>query len=237
MNQENNFSDEFINAFVDDQLTPEEKSQAYAHLSGNEALNRQVCELRKVRDLIQLAYKEPPTPPLCLPAFAVSRRCRLGLAAGLALLVGGIAGWFLHQSSAPQNILSMAHAVPGAETPTKVLFHVSDGHADHLKTVLDDVEDLMKFYRHSHQKARVEVVTNGDGLKLLLAGISPYADRIQHMQKEYSGLTFVACQNTIDRFHQDVGIETKLLPGVVVIDSGVAQIMRRHQQGWAYIQG
>ena len=94
----------------------------------------------------------------------------------------------------------------------------------------------MKHYRSSHQNARVEVIANGGGLNLLLAGISPYAERIQKMQKEYHGLTFVACQNTIDRYRQELGLTAKLLPGVITIDSGVAQIMRRQHQGWAYIQ-
>ena len=73
-------------------------------------------------------------------------------------------------------------------------------------------------------------------LLLLMAGISPFAERIQRMQKEYHDLTFVACQNTIERIQQELGLQAKLLPGVVVIDSGVAQIMRRQNQGWAYIQ-
>jgi hypothetical protein len=47
---------------------------------------------------------------------------------------------------------------------------------------------------------------------------------------------FVACQNTIDRLKSERGISAKLLPEAVVIDSAVAQIMRRQQQGWAYIQ-
>lgn len=235
MNEQQKFSDEYLSAFIDDQLTPEEKAQVYAHLAGNEALSRQICELRKVRDLVQLAYKEPPMPAQGMATFSAGRKVGLGLAAGLALLVGGIAGWFLHQSPAPSTPV-IAQAAPGAEAPAKVLIHVSDGHAEHLKNVLDEVEGLMKFYSRSHQKARVEVVANGEGLGLLLSGISPYAERIRRMQKEYDGLTFVACQNTIDRFQQELGVSAKLLPGVVVIDSGVAQIMRRQHQGWAYIQ-
>jgi len=235
-NEEQKFSDEFINAFVDDQLTPEEKAQVYARLSGNEPLSRQICELRKTRDLVQLAYKEPPMPARGMATLSAGRKIGLGVAAGLALvIVGGMVGWFLHQSHAPQNI---AVAQPGlsVEEQAKVLFHVSDGNAKHLKSVLDDVEDLMKHYRRSHQNARVEVIANGEGLSLLLAGISPYAERIQKMQKEYHGLTFVACQNTIDRYQQELGLTAKLLPGVITIDSGVAQIMRRQHQGWAYLQ-
>jgi intracellular sulfur oxidation DsrE/DsrF family protein len=235
MNEPQKFSDEFLSAFVDDQLTPEEKAQVYARLSGNEALNWQICELRKVRDMVQLAYKEPPLPAKGMATFASARKFGLGVAAGLMLLIGGITGWILHEPLANQNS-SVAQTTTGADTQAKVLFHVSDGQAEHLKTVLDDVEDLMKYYRRSHQEARVEVITNGEVLSLLLAGISPFAERIQKMQKEYHGLTFVACQNTIDRYQEQLGFTAKLLPGVVVIDSGVAQIMRRQHQGWAYIQ-
>ena len=234
-NEEQKFSDEFINAFVDDQLTPEEKAQVYARLSDNEALSRQICELHKVHDLVQLAYKELPMPAKGMATLSASRNIGLGVAAGLMLLIGGITGWFLHQPSANQ-VISVAQNVPSDDKPAKVLIHVSDGNAKHLKSVLDDVEDLMKHYQRLHQKARVEVITNGEGLNLLLAGISPYAERIQKMQKEYHGLTFVACQNTIDRYQQELGLTAKLLPGVVTIDSGVAQIMRRQRQGWAYIQ-
>jgi len=60
MSQGYEFSDEFINAFVNDQMTPEEKAWVYAHPACDEAFNRRVCELRKIRDLIRLAYRELP---------------------------------------------------------------------------------------------------------------------------------------------------------------------------------
>jgi hypothetical protein len=236
MNKEQQFSDEFINAFVDDELTPDEKAQAYARLGDDETLNRQVCELRKVRDLVALAYRNVPAPACSGSAVAAGRKCSTAVAAGLALVVGGLGGWFLNQSSHTPDNAVVAQLAPAAEESAKVLFHVSEGNPEHLKTVLDEVEDLMKYYRQTQQKARVEVITNGGGLSLVMAGISPYAERIQRMQKEYSDLTFVACQNTIDRVQQELGLTAKLLPGVVVIDSGVAQIMRRQLQGWAYLQ-
>ncbi len=235
MNKDQKFSEEFINAFVDDELTPDEKAQAYARLGDDETLNRQVCELRKVRDLVALAYRNVPAPACGSSAIVAGRKCSTAIAAGLALVVGGLGGWFLNQAShAPDN--TVVAQAPAAEDPAKVLFHVSEGNPEHLKTVLDEVENLMKYYRQTQQKARVEVITNGGGLSLVMDGISPYAERIQHMQKEYSGLTFIACQNTIDRVQQELGLTAKLLPGVVVIDSGVAQIMRRQSQGWAYLQ-
>jgi anti-sigma factor RsiW len=62
MSQRHELSDEFINAFVDDQVTPEEKARVYAHAAFDEAFNRRVCELRKIRDLIRLAYRELSMP-------------------------------------------------------------------------------------------------------------------------------------------------------------------------------
>lgn len=233
--QEKKFSDEFINAFVDDQLTLEEKQQVYARLSSDESLKWQICELRKIRDLVGLAYKEPPMPTPGLTPFAYKRKTNLGVAASLALIVGAMGGWFLHQAPAPATASTSSAAV-GENESVKVLIHVSDGHIDHLKNALDEVDSLMQYYHDSKQDARVEVVANGQGLNLLLAGISPFAERVQRMQKKYPGLSFVACQNTIERFQQEIGASAKLLPGVTVIDSGVAQIMRRQHQGWAYIQ-
>ena len=81
----------------------------------------------------------------------------------------------------------------------------------------------------------MDIVTNGQGLNLLLANGSPYPERISRMQKQYRNLTFAACQNTMERF-SGMGIQTDLLPGVLIIDSAVAQIIRLQQEGWVYIQ-
>lgn len=62
MGQGQKLSDEFINAFVDDQLLPEDRARIYAEAASDEAFNLRVCELRKIRDLIRLAYRDLPKP-------------------------------------------------------------------------------------------------------------------------------------------------------------------------------
>jgi intracellular sulfur oxidation DsrE/DsrF family protein len=71
---------------------------------------------------------------------------------------------------------------------------------------------------------------------MLRVGASPYPHRVQRMMQEYDNLSFVACQNTVDRLKRERGIIARLSPGVVVIDFGVAEIMRRQQEGWPYIR-
>lgn len=238
MSQEQKFSDEFLNAFVDDQLAPEEKGRAYISINNDDALNRQVCELRKMRDLVQFAYKDLPTVAAPGP-----RAGRLGanIAAGLILATGVGLGWLLHQpDSTPAQEARIAApparplAVAGNEV--KVLFHLNSDKPDRIQEVLDEAEALLKFYRSAGQIARVQVITNGDGLNLLRTDKSPDPERVRAMLKTYDNLSFAACQNTIDRLKREQGITAELLPGASVVDSGVAQIILRQQQGWIYIQ-
>ena len=240
MSREQKFSDEFLNAFVDDQLAPDEKSRVYPAISGDETLNRQVCELRKLRDLVRLAYKdvEPSMPTRhVLPR----RRAGLGLAAAVALVLSGMVGWVLSETvghtGSSTSVGAQIHvpaATPGE--PVKIVVHLSEDGSEHVRQVLDDVEGLLRLYRANQQQARIEVVMNGDGLSLVRADTTTAAERVRRMQTDYDNLTFVACQNAIDRLKHDKGIIAQLLPGVVVTDSGMAQLMRRQHQGWAYIQ-
>ena len=249
---EKNFSDEFLNAFVDDQLSPEDKARAYPLIHQNEDLNRRVCELRKMRDLVQLAYKEPPQAiaPTRPPAH---RDLGRNVAAGMLLLLGVALGWGLHATrvghEAQQPVAhTLTPAAPVsavaptvAQAPTdakqvKIVLHLNRGQIESMREVLDEAENVIKFYRDAGQPALVEVITNGEGLSLLRADKSPFADRIRQMQQSYSNLVFAACQNTIDRLKREQGIQAQLVPEAIVIDSGVAQIILLQQQGWAYIQ-
>jgi intracellular sulfur oxidation DsrE/DsrF family protein len=294
MNQEKRFSDEFLNAFVDNQIAAEEKSQAFIEIGQDETLNRQVCELRKLHDLVQLAYREPPAPPARTTSGLNARQARLrfGAAASVLLTLGIVLGSQIRMPATAPSVTSVpaaaiqqvakaapptkpvqpkaaateivadrgasqqtAATIPAAETAptpvpvaviarnvipdnttTKVLIHLARDDAEQLSQALDDIESTLKHYRETRQSARVEVVVNGKGLELVRTDTSMFAGRIQRLQREYDNLTFAACQNTIDRLVREQGIIVRLLPGVITIDSGMAEIMRRQNQGWTYLQ-
>ncbi len=270
MNQEKHFSDEFLNAFVDDQLATEEKARVYLEVSRDETLNRQVCELRKLRELVQLAYQNPPPAPARVPVRARRSYLHFGIAASFLLVVGALIGAQfgvlfpahapLTTDATPATTLPPRASKPVARTtsatlaaplalsppatghstyanpPNRVLIHIARDDVQQLSEALNEVEALLRHYRDSQQGARVEVVINGRGLDLVRADTSAFADRILQLQREFDNLTFAACQNSIDRLKREQGILVRLLPGVVVIDSGVAELMRRQNQGWTYLQ-
>ena len=263
------FSEEFLNAFVDDQLAADEKGRAYLQIGQDETLNRQVCELRKMHELVQLAYREPPMPPQ--RQASERKRRRVGMRTGIAatLVLGLALGTQIEVPRATPTLATnnVPAATPSAApkhtaraTPVnavvapvtvkplsndrtaygtlanKVLIHIADDDSIQVGQALDEIESLLQYYRASGQAARVEVVINGKGLELVRADTSAFAGRIHKLQREFDNLTFAACQNSIDRLKREQGILVRLLPGVVVIDSGMAELMRRQNQGWTYIQ-
>lgn len=243
------FSDEFLNAFIDDQLAPEEKSRAYSIIDQDKALSQQVCGLRKMRDLVQLAYKDVPNAPSpkVRQPHSFARRYAGAAAAGFVLSVGVAMGWVLRGVETQPHDQDVAAQAPAVGTPellhtsvagneVKIVLHINRGTPEAMKAVLDEAESVLSFYQGAGVTAVVEVIANGDGLDLLRADRSPFAARIKAMQKHYDNLSFAACQNTIDRLKREQGIQARLIPEATVIDSGVAQIILLQQQGWAYVQ-
>jgi len=237
MNRDNKISEEIINAFVDNQMTLDDKEELYSQISENKDLNRQVCELRKVRDLVQTAYRDIPMPPAELPK---PRNPNPGngwrsIAAAVVLSIGVVVGWQISRTEFPNLYHQFALSDKNSD-PVKILFHLNSDKPENVNEALSEVKSVLAYYKRIGQKARIEFVTNGKGLDLLRQDTTSHAKEIAELQKQYPNLRFVACQNTINRLKQEHGITAHLLKGVAVIDSGVAQIMRRQQQGWAYIQ-
>ena len=246
MKDRNHISDEMLNAFVDGQLDAKDKEQIFAQVAKDPALNKRVCELRSCRELVQLGFQNVPSAPIrSRHLYATNGRSRswlTGIAASVLITMGILVGTQLDiiHLGAPAPMATddaAATRVAAADDDiTKVLFHLNSRDKEVAREALNELEGILNFYKSTGEKAKIELITNGGGIDLLRADTSPFADRILAMQKQFSNLTFVTCQNTIDRLKSEQGITAKLLPGIVVIDSGVAQIMRRQQEGWAYIQ-
>ena len=50
------FSDEHLNAYLDNQLAAEERAQLLEALRQDSELSARVCKLQKVKEMVQLAY-------------------------------------------------------------------------------------------------------------------------------------------------------------------------------------
>ena len=112
----------------------------------------------------------------------------------------------------------------------RIVFQVSAEGQEQWQGVLANVENVQKaFGPHTTQ---IEVVCFGKGLDMLLNTDAPLAQRIA--KDKAAGVEFAACQNTLRVRHLT---PADLLVSATMVDSGVAEIVRRQEQGWAYIKG
>lgn len=78
--------------------------------------------------------------------------------------------------------------------------------------------------------SQVEVVFWGPGLNMLRKTNTAYEERLKQLIAD--GVTLSACQNAM----RVMNVKTEdLFPFASQVDSGIAQIVRRQEAGWAYI--
>jgi intracellular sulfur oxidation DsrE/DsrF family protein len=77
----------------------------------------------------------------------------------------------------------------------------------------------------------VAVIAHGKGLAMLVTANNTHADRMKALAD--GGVGFVACENTMKKKNVP---KDQLLPFVTTVDSGVAEVVRKQEQGWSYIK-
>jgi len=231
-----------LHALVDEELPATDRAGLLEQMRHDRRLSEAACELRNLKDMVKLAYRDVPATPQRAHGKG-TQRWWPALAASLFLLVtGALAGWLLHPSAEPARFALLDpdgrgnRAASVADGEVRVVFHVTDPDMTVAADLLDEVEGLLRTYRAQQQPLRVEVVAHGEGLGLLRARLSQHPQRIAALASRYPNLTFVGCRNTMTRLQVEQGIEVVLLPEAKLTQSGVAHVVRRRQEGWAYIQ-
>ena len=236
-------SEEVLNAFVDGEFCPEERLACLRRISSDEALSREVCDLCQLKEMVSLAYEHVPRPPgASARARAVSGGWLGPVAAAVVMMltVVGIVGLGIGTQEPARHLSSADPGQPlhGSERfANRIVLHLTTTDEERITNMLDEVEMLMEAAIRQGVPLQVQVVANGEGLALMREDISPFPQRVALLSARYGpGLSFSACLNTIERLKREENLHVRLLPAVQVINSGVAEVIRRQSQGWAYIQ-
>ena len=236
------FSDEFLNAYIDNELADEDRQRLIEALRDDDALGQRLCGLRTVRDLVQLGYQqargEARHEQRQQPASNWSR----GIAALLLLGLGLGAGWLTHSSLRQgQSLMDIARTVEVSQAEqagrdiVRIMLHVTTDDRFKLATVLDEAEQLLSAHSEHGQPVQVAILANGNGLNLLRADQSPFAARIQSLKARYENLSLLACGKALQRLTERNGTSPPLLPRTEVVPSALGEIINRRQEGWSYI--
>lgn len=109
----------------------------------------------------------------------------------------------------------------------KTVFHLVDGDSDDQDLTLTLAENLTK--DDTIDMDDVAILAQAEGIE----PVTTDGDRSDHVRSLIeNGVTVKACSNTLDMFDLS---EADLIEGVEVVSSGVGELTRLQNDGYAYI--
>lgn len=231
--------DEDLHRLVDGEIAADERAELHAALKNDEELSIRACEIARQKDLVRLAYTGVNPPQA--PRVKASRIWAVAASIVIALILVVPASRYILQEQLPPRLVLLDPDGSGKQLAdptrdeTRIVMHLKARGVAQTGEILDELEWVLEAFRQEGKPIRVELVAQGEGLELVRKGFSQFPDRIRELADRYDNLTFVACQNTIDRISREQGVEVDVLPQVVITNSGVNHVAKRQTQGWAYI--
>jgi intracellular sulfur oxidation DsrE/DsrF family protein len=237
------YSDEHLNAFIDNQLDSIEKAELLDAVRHDAELDQRICKLQKLHNLVQLSYQSIDIPEhhSGKGKFTKPSRFNWFAAASLFIAIGITTGWLSHQFVSPARLSDIAeithHPLAKHDSENwKLMLHVSTADPHRLNIVLNEAEALLKKYAKSPGKLELEILTNSDGLALVTNSDKAYNHQLKNLQKKYKNLAVMVCGETLKKIQKAQGKNLNLLPSTKIVPSAISQIISRQQAGWSYIR-
>ncbi len=234
---------EKLSAFVDGELSADDRIHLHDLLSGDTERTAEACQLRKLKEMVREAYREVPDPAR-RAADPLVRSSGLARAASVFLIVAlsSAAGWYGHQqwgNVTGERGPGVDRIVSIGERDTessRILLHLASGDQEKMRVALQQLESFGENGKNSAHPVQVELIVNGDGLDLVRADASPYAERIRQLLSAYSSVSILACRRAIEQSKAVKGIDVHLLPGISTAPSALERIIARLRDGWTYVK-
>ncbi|HTM59183.1 MAG TPA: hypothetical protein VL199_02410 [Burkholderiales bacterium] len=125
-------------------------------------------------------------------------------------------------------LLAAAPALAQQKKKQRVIFQVSDNDPAKWNLALNNAKNVQTDL--GKDNVQIEIVAYGPGLGMLKAD-SKVGDRLAGALDDSVGL--IACENTM---HNTKVTRDQMYGGIAYVMAGVTHIMKRQQEGWAYIR-
>ncbi|MEA3193825.1 MAG: uncharacterized protein QOD26_2158 [Betaproteobacteria bacterium] len=125
-------------------------------------------------------------------------------------------------------LLSLLVLPASAQQKQRLVIQVSDNDPAKWTLALSNARNVQQDLGAAN--VQIEIVAYGPGLNMLKAE-SKVADRLAGALDNNVGL--IACENTMTNTKLD---KSEMYGGIAYVKAGVTHIMKRQQEGWAYIR-
>lgn len=221
-----------LHALADGQLDTEQSRHILSLLEKDQALQKEMCDIQRIKHLVQSAYPLPAEARQGLAKTAGARpaiqRAAAYLLAFSLTYLAGFGSHYLPDLWQPEGTV-----LNGATAQDNRFIIFLDSHDPaKLEKTLFKAETLAHTVQASG--GGVYVVTSAEGIDLLRLGTTQHEQRLTRLNQMYPSLRFVACSSTLYSFRQQ-GELVALVDGVEIAPSAVEFVVKHMQQGWRYI--
>jgi len=107
-----------------------------------------------------------------------------------------------------------------------------------INLALNNVTNVIEYYRAKGQSVDIDLVAYGPGLNMLREDKSTVKERVKQLKElAFPGkIQFSACNNTKVNMEKAEGHAITLVPEATIVDAGVVQLMELQEQGWSYVK-
>jgi intracellular sulfur oxidation DsrE/DsrF family protein len=107
-----------------------------------------------------------------------------------------------------------------------------------INLALNNVTNVIEYYRAKGESVDVDLVAYGPGLNMLRADKSTVKERVKQLKDlAFPGkIQFSACNNTKVNMEKAEGHAVDLVPEATIVDAGVVQLMELQERGWSYVK-
>ena len=247
MNEKHNYSDEYINAYIDGELDNDERKQLLFDEQLDSELASRINDARMLKEKVQLTYadikntKHEKNSFNCVAFFNRHR----ALAASF-LLMTSIATIFALNTGNDEHIL-VARQLMKNTPPTltadlntaigneqRIVLNISSYDAKSFSETVNMIDTVLS--RHSDDNSfSMEIVANKQGLKALDVESSTHAIQLNQLADRYNNLEIIACAKSLADLATD-GNPVKLMKSIIVTPSAAQQVAKRASAGWLYLK-
>lgn len=139
----------------------------------------------------------------------------------------------------PLAVAALAPSVTATLLPKRahhVVIQVSQNDPAVMNMVLNNAENLTKYYREKGEEIQVELVAYGPGLHMVRSDTSPVRARLKALAETTKQVTFSACENTKNAQAKQENIDIALVPEAHLVATGIGRITELQEQGWTYVR-
>lgn len=120
--------------------------------------------------------------------------------------------------------------------PDKIVVQVNEDDPKAMNLALNNVQNLIAYYKEKGETADIEVVAFGPGLHMLRQDTSPVKDRVSAISIANPKVRFSACSNTLGNMTKAEGNAPALVSEAKPVIAGVARIVELQKEGYIYIR-